>query len=102
GGARPRGGIYLGRTSGVSSIALQGASAPGGGTFSGFLLPVLNNSGQAAFKAAITSNGQGIFIGDGTDLVKAVVSGDSLAGSTVTSVALSTGSQSSGQSPLND
>jgi len=162
GASSPGKGLYLASISSVSSIALAGTSAPGGGVFATFNLPSLNNSGNAAFVASTTGGaGTGIFVststglknvalqggnapgggifgqfststsagnqisfnnaglvafsafnqtstniylGDGTDLIRAAAAGDTIGGLVANSVSLAaaSGSQESGLSPLND
>jgi hypothetical protein len=52
----PQGGAALG-------AAVQGQSAPGGGTYNTFSLPAINSSGQVVFSAGLTggSSGSGLF-----------------------------------------
>ena len=70
-------GIYRGDGAMLVQIAREGQIAPGGSSvFRDLGNPVLNSSGQAAFNAflgdsgANSSNGRGIYRGDGTTLVQ--------------------------------
>lgn len=62
------------------AIALTGDPAPGsgGGTFSGFFQPDLNDAGQVTFRATLTGGtaSQGLFIDPGTGLLAIAVAGD--------------------------
>lgn len=63
GGTAPGSGIYLANGSTVGSVALAGAAAPGGGVFSGFNYPAVNNSGNVAFFATTTgAPGSGVYV----------------------------------------
>jgi hypothetical protein len=95
GGGTDNSGIFRGSGGSLTQIARKGQTAPdANGTFSNFFDPVLNNSGQAAFTAFLTgtsgggTDNSGIFTGDGIDFLQVVRTGDSLAGSTVTSASL--------------
>jgi hypothetical protein len=99
GGSSTLFGIYRSSSgSALTAIALQGQSAPGAGagTFSNLGSPVLNDSGQTAFVANITggSSTDGLFIGDGREIVAAQLQGNALAGRTVSFL-------SHGSDPLN-
>jgi len=76
--------------SALTAIARLGQSAPdtGGGTFSLFNSPALNDGGLVAFRALIngSANGVGVFLADGRDTVAVQLQGASLAGKTVSSV----------------
>jgi hypothetical protein len=66
----PGSGIYLYNGSNLVSIARENTSAPGGGQFSQLFDPVLNSSGQIAFRAGLQSAnppGSGIYLTDGID-----------------------------------
>lgn len=60
-------GIFTGTPGSLQAAALQGGAAPGGGTFGTLTLPVsLNDSGQLAFNASLTTGSsvaQGVFTG---------------------------------------
>jgi hypothetical protein len=62
-GGSSSGGIFVGSPGSIQAAALQGAAAPAGGTYSGFLQPVPNASGQVAFYADLTGGSSGIFAG---------------------------------------
>ncbi len=90
-------GVFVGSGDVLTQVARAGQSAPdGNGVFSNFGNLALNDAGQSAFSATLTgtsggnNDNSGIFTGDGTDFLKVVRAGDSLAGSTVTSVSLAT------------
>lgn len=74
GGASDTAGLFRGDGETLVQIARAGQSVPGGnGTFIDFVVPSLNDSGQAAFVADIASDGtddHGIFRGDGAALVQ--------------------------------
>jgi hypothetical protein len=90
-------GIFVGIGDSLTQVARAGQFAPdGNGAFSNFGNLVLNDAGQSVFSATLTgtsggnSDNSGIFTGDGIDFLKVIRAGDSLAGSTVTSVSLAT------------
>jgi hypothetical protein len=58
-------GIFVGAPGLLQAAALQGGTAPGGGTFSGFGQPLINAPGHVAFLATTTnaSSPRGIFAG---------------------------------------
>jgi hypothetical protein len=59
-------GIYVGEPGSVRAAAVQGTAAPSGGNYTGFGgVPLLNGSGQVAFKGYMTggSSAQGLFVG---------------------------------------
>lgn len=90
-GGTSRLGIYRSSSgSALTTIALQGQSAPGAGagTFSGVNSPVLNDTGQTAFLAAITggTSNEGLYVGDGRDTVVAQLQGAALADKTVSAL----------------
>lgn len=83
-------GVYLYSGGTVKTIAVNGA-APGGGTWSDFSPAQVNDAGQVLFTAIVqrgTNFYTGIFLGDGTDVVKVSIVGDLLAGSLVSSLTL--------------
>ncbi len=60
-------GVFVGAAGAVQSVALQGGSAPGGGTYTSFTpLPSLNATGQVAFTASLSGSSRGIFTGTST------------------------------------
>jgi hypothetical protein len=75
-------GVFVGTTDSLTTVALEGTSAPGGGTFKGFSNPSLNNLGQIAFLAELegpgvsTINDRGLYAGLPGNLVKVVRKGD--------------------------
>ncbi|MDT8999402.1 hypothetical protein RQP53_09005 [Paucibacter sp. APW11] len=89
-------GIYRSSSdSALTAIAVQGQSAPGAGagTFSSLFSPMLNEGGQAAFRAVITggSSNDGLFASDGIDTVAVQLQGAALAGKTVSFTTMSSG-----------
>ncbi len=64
-GGTSNSGIFIGVPGSVQAIALQGNSAPAGGNYSSFALPVLNGAGQVAFSANLIGGSatSGIFVG---------------------------------------
>jgi hypothetical protein len=97
----PGSGIYLARSSGISSVALQGSNAPGGGTFASFLDgdTMINSRDQVVFQG-ITGTAAGIYATDPLgQLVRVARVGDSLAGvaGTVSSLDLNAGLVGNGQ-----
>ena len=61
--------IYLRRAGALRKIAAAGDPAPGGGSFSAFGVPALNNKGEVAFAAVIDGGSVtgGIFVASATD-----------------------------------
>jgi len=53
--------IYLARRSGVVTLVHEGERAPGGGRFSAFSQPLLNNRGQVVFVAETDDTHHGIY-----------------------------------------
>ncbi|MBL8277182.1 MAG: PEP-CTERM sorting domain-containing protein [Pelomonas sp.] len=95
GGLSSDSGIWRNET----QIARTGTAAPGGGTasFSSLSAPQLNAAGAVAFTARLSgaglaANSQGLYLGDGMDTLQAARTGDSLAGSTIASLAVSASS----------
>jgi hypothetical protein len=71
-------GIFAGTAGTFQPVAVQGAVAPAGGTYtSGFTDPVLNASGQVAFRANLTGGTatQGIFVGTSGAVQAAAIQG---------------------------
>jgi hypothetical protein len=79
-------GIFRGNTAVIDPIATSGASYS---TFGDS--PSINSSGGVAFAANLTGGGQGIFTGPSPILNHVIRTGDTLDGSTITSVALAAG-----------
>jgi hypothetical protein len=72
-------GIFRGGGSaGVLQVTRSGEAAPGGGTFSGFNDPALNDVGQIAFRAGLSGAGGslGLFRADRTGVVEIVRQND--------------------------
>ena len=79
-------GIFRGSGGPLTQIVRTGDPAPDGdGVFSGFSLRDMNSAGQVMFEANLTatSNGRGIFLGDGIDVMQVARVDQSLAGSTI-------------------
>jgi len=102
-------GIFRGDGSTTTAIAREKWAAPGtgGGTFADCGYFALNASGQAAFRAELTStvggmaDNVGIFLADDQERIVVVRKGDALEGSSVTGVALQ-GDPDPSRSGLND
>ena len=95
-------GIYTGTGGALRTIAITGQSAPGvGGTFSSFGKPAVNDLGTTAFLGS-ASGGSGIYLGDGQQLITVAFTGQSLAGSTVTSVVFAGGNDRGGSGQFNN
>ncbi len=97
----PGSGIYLAKNSGISSVALQGSNAPGGGTFASFVDgdTMVNDLDQVVFQG-VTGSAAGIYATDPLgQLVKVVRVGETLAGGagTVASLDLNPGLVGNGQ-----
>ena len=96
-------GIYTGTGGALQTIALTGQAAPGlGGVFSTFGRPAVNEIGTTAFLGNTASSGSGIYLGDGQQLVTVAFKGQSLAGSTISSVIFTGGSDRGGSSQFNN
>jgi hypothetical protein len=54
--------IYLARRSGIVTLVHEGERAPGGGRFSAFSQPILNNRGEVAFVAETDDGRHGIYL----------------------------------------
>lgn len=85
-------GLFLGEADGaIHTIAREGQTAPGGdGQFGDIITAAasLNNNGQAAFTGTITATNdgtddEGIFVGDGIELVQVARQGQMLEGGTI-------------------
>ena len=94
GGGSASQGVFRSTSGGnaLTALALQGQSAPGSGTgsFSSFSSPLLAGNGLAAFAATISgaNAGQGLFLGDGREIVPVQLSLATLAGKTVSVASL--------------
>ena len=93
GGSLDNGAIYRGSGGALTQLVHKGVASPDNiGTFFTFPKVSLNNSGQVAFESGLygagvtPANSYGIYTGDGVDLIQVVRMGESLAGSTITSV----------------
>ena len=64
-GGSANSGVFVGTPASIQAVALQGSTAPAGGSYGGFGSPVLNAAGQVAFSASLTggSSTVGIFAG---------------------------------------
>ena len=94
-------GIYTGTGGALKTIAVTGQTAPGiGGNFSSFGKPAVNDIGIAAFLGNVAA-GSGIYLGDGQQLVTVAFKGQSLGGSTVTSLTFGGGTDRGGSSQFN-
>ena len=97
-------GIYTGTGGALQTIAITGQSAPGiGGTFLNFdTSPAVNDLGTVAFFGTNSADASGIYLGDGQQLVTVAFTGQSLAGSTISSVNFSGGSDRGGSNQFNN
>jgi len=93
GGTSDNTGIFRGAGGPLTQIARKGQVAPdGNGTFSTFYSPALNNAGQVAFEAFFigtsggTTDDEGLYLGDGLQLVRVARKGQPLAGSTIAEI----------------
>lgn len=79
---------------GITQIVRSNQASPdGNGVFVGFNNPFFNNAGQTAFFAALrdtsgSDDETGVFTSDGVDTFQVVRDGDTISGSTVTSVSI--------------
>ncbi len=97
GGSNDDSGIFRGNGAGIVQIVREGHVAPdGNGVFADNISPpTMNNSGAVAFTADLSgtvggfSDNEGIFIGDGIDLLRVARKGDSISGSTIASLDVS-------------
>lgn len=95
-------GIYTGTGGALTTIAAYGQTAPVlGGTFTNFGKPSVNDIGTTAFLGT-TSTGNGLYLGDGQQLVTVAAKGQSLSGGTVTSVSFLGGTDRGGSTQLNN
>ena len=101
-------GIYTGTGGALQTIAITGQSAPGiGGNFLNFgtspsVKPSVNDLGTVAFFGTNSAGASGIYLGDGQQLLTVAFTGQSLAGSTISSVSFSGGSDRGGGSQFNN
>ena len=99
-------GIYTGTGGALTTIAVSGQTAPSlGGVFlsgsSAFSKPAVNDLGTTAFLGT-TSVGNGLYLGDGQQLVTVAYKGQSLSGGTVTSVSFLGGTDRGSSTQLNN
>ena len=101
-------GIYTGTGGALQTIAVTGQAAPGfGGTFSSFGKPAVNDLGATAFlgsasNLAGTYLGSGIYLGDGQQILTVAATGQSLAGSTISTVTFAGTTDRGGGSQFNN
>jgi len=70
------GGLYLFSKGIISPIAIPGASAPGGGTFTFFSQQSINQSDQVVFVGYLSSGGSGVYLASVGTISKIIASGD--------------------------
>jgi hypothetical protein len=88
-------GLFIGTAGSVQTVALVGTLAPAGGRFDGFFdSPVLNGSGQVAFRSALTggTSTQGLFAGTPGSLQAIVLQGQVIDCRTVNAITFASGS----------
>ena len=113
GGSTDDSGIFLGSGGTITQIVREGGSAPDGNGVFGSVSSsggALNSLNHVAFEVGLTgtsgggTDNNGVFIGDGVEVVRVVREGQALAGSTVTLVNLTTTSsrESDERTGLND
>jgi hypothetical protein len=97
-------GIYTGTGGALNTIATTTQAAPHlTGNFTSFEAPAINSGGTVAFVGrADTSTNKGIYLGDGTELITAAYVGQSVGGSTISSLNFVGGSDRGGMSQFND
>jgi hypothetical protein len=81
-------GVYKGNGGPLTTIADISGPFSAFGDFN-FNQPSINDAGNVAFVAGLDTGGGGIFIGDGSETSQVVGFGDSLFGSTITSLSIS-------------
>jgi hypothetical protein len=84
-------GLYLRTAANQFVLVATTGSALDGGTLKSLGTPEINNAGKVMFTAEINKGGnsfQGVFVGDGTDLAKVIMVGDSLLDSLVVAESL--------------
>ena len=95
----------------VQAVAVTGQAAPTiGGTFSNFAgtspfnkkPPALNNFGAIAFLGTSNNGKIGLFLGDTQQLITAAYTGQIIAGSTITGLTFTAGSDRGGAAQFND
>jgi hypothetical protein len=71
-------GIFAGSLGSMQTVALQGTPAPSGGNYSTLNTPIINSSGQVAFRSLLTggSSSKGIFEGAPGALKTVALAGD--------------------------
>jgi len=79
-------GLFVGDGTNTAAIALEGQTAPKGGSYArGFFLPLrINDNGDVAFFAGLTGGARGLFRGNGTNTTAIAISGTSAPGTTGT------------------
>jgi hypothetical protein len=103
-GSASENGVFRGSGSGVTRIARQGESAPGSGDFLFFGDPAINDSNVVAFRAGLATtagssgDAEGIFLGDGEDVVEVVRIGQALGSGAVSAIAFAGGDNDGGGS----
>jgi len=83
-------GVFVGNGPTQNIIALAGQTAPGGGTFTGFGLVRVNNTGTVVFGAELNGSPtlNGLFLSDGIDTIKVAQEGDTIAGATISQIGI--------------
>jgi len=71
-------GLFLFSNGSITKLAGPGDAAPGGGTFSSFSSPAINEVGQVVF-SAVASGRRGIFLASSGGITKIVAAGDTFA-----------------------
>ena len=95
-------GIYTGTGGALTAIAATGQIAPVlGSAFTTFGKPSVNDLGTTAFLGT-TSAGNGLYLGDGQQLITVAAKGQSLSGGTVTSVSFLGGTDRGSSTQLNN
>lgn len=71
-------------------VCKAGQVSPGGNTFSGFDFPIIKDSGTILFAARLNGSQtyQGIYLTDGTDIIKVAQAGDTVGGRTIQSIGI--------------
>jgi hypothetical protein len=80
--------LFLFSAGSLTRLAAPGDPVPGGGVFSGFSTPAINQSGQIAV-IGFTGTGDGIFLLSGGSMIRIVATGDVLADGSVFSFVFS-------------
>ncbi len=98
-------GIYTGSGGALQTVASTTQAAPViGGNFSAFSKLAVNDVGAVAFLGTSNSAGapKGLYLGDGQELVTVAYTGQTIAGSTVTSLTFVGGVDRGGSSQINN